>query len=188
MDGKQILIYFWEECKNWSKGRVPYFRFVLWLYFVYVFVRHIVSPDYSSIFSGINLGIHELGHIVLIFMPTLIMVLGGTIFQICAPIASIFVFLKQRDYFAITVSLGWLSTSLFDVARYCKDAQTMSLPLVSPFGGEEIIHDWNYILTKLHILNFSPYLSAIIWLSGSLSMLVALLFGGAILLVMFQKR
>lgn len=185
---KEKFAVFCEEAEDWAKGKSPYLRALLWFFFLYIFLRHIFSLEYHSIFWGINLGIHELGHIILSFMPTLIMVLGGTIFQLAAPIASIFMFLSQRDYFALTFSFGWLSTSLFEVAIYAGDAQKQMLPLVSPFGGEDIIHDWNYILGKLGLLSLTPLVSAIFWLLAIFSMLISLSWGGWLLFLMFKKK
>lgn len=175
-----------SEGREWAAGKFPYFRSLLWLFFVYVFVRHLSDPDYGNLFSGINLGIHELGHVVLSFMPMFIMVAAGTLFQLATPAASVFVFLKQRDFFALSASFGWLSTSLFEVSRYAGDAEKMELPLVSPFGGGDIIHDWNYILSKLGILGAAPAVSAFCWLLAFLSMAVALLWGGYLLIIMFR--
>ncbi len=175
-----------SESEEWAEGKFPYFRTLLLLYFLYVFVRHLSDKDYGSIFSGINLGIHELGHVVLSFMPMFITVAAGTLFQLAAPAASILVFLKQRDFFALSVSLGWLSTSLFSVSRYAGDAREMELPLVSPFGGEEIIHDWNYMLSKVGLLGAAPAVSALFWILAFLSMALALLWGGYLLIIMFR--
>lgn len=185
---KEKFAVFCEEAEDWGKGKSPYLRALLWFFFLYIFLRHIFNRDYHSIFAGINLGIHELGHIILSFTPNLVMVLGGTIFQLAVPIASIFVFLRQRDYFALTFSFGWLSTSLFEVALYAGDAQKQLLPLVSPFGGEDIIHDWNYILGKLGILTLTPFVSAIFLLLAAFSMLISLIWGGWLILMMFQIR
>jgi len=175
-----------SEGREWAAGKLPYFRSLLWLFFLYVFVRHLSDPDYGSLFSGINLGIHELGHVVLSFMPMFVMVAAGTLFQLAAPVASVFVFLRQRDFFALSASFGWLSTSLFGVSRYAGDAESMALPLVSPFGGGDITHDWNYMLSKLGILGAAPAASAFFWLLAFLSMAIALLWGGYLLVIMFR--
>lgn len=159
---------------------------MLWIFFLYIFIRHLADPGYGSIFSGINLGIHELGHVVLSFMPMFITIAAGTIFQLLAPIASVFIFLRQNDYFAVSVSFGWLSTSFFGVAKYAGDAEKMLLPLVSPFGGEDIIHDWNYMLSKLGMLSLAPAVSGLFWLAAFICMAAALLWGGYLLLIMFK--
>lgn len=182
----ELLKSFIAGGKEWAEGRMPYFRALIWLFFLYVFFRHVSSSSYSGIFSGINLGIHELGHVIFAFMPFFITVAAGTLFHLAAPIASIFVFLKQSDYFALTVSFGWLSTSLFEVARYSGDAERMLLPLVSPFGGEDITHDWNYMLSKLGMLSLAPAVSGFFWLLAAASMVLALLWGGYLLLIMFR--
>lgn len=182
----EILKSFMSEGGEWAEGKMPYLRAPVWLFFLYVFIRHVSSSHYSSLFSGITLGIHELGHVILTPFGTFMMIMGGTIFQIAAPVASFFVFLRQNDYFAVSVSFGWLSTSLFEAARYSGDAERMLLPLVSPFGGEDIIHDWNYMLSKLGMLGLAPAVSGFFWLLAVASMLLALFWGGYLLLIMFR--
>lgn len=105
-------------------------------------------------------------------------VLGGSLFQCLVPLFSTLMFLKQRDYFAITVCFAWLSTNFFDVAIYAADARLLQLPLVSPFKGEETIHDWNFILDKLDILHLDYVFAGGLRLAGLLSMLVFLGAGG----------
>jgi len=140
---------------------------------------------YSSIFKGINLGIHEIGHIVFSVFGHFIMMAGGTILQCLAPVISIFLFYRQRDFFAIAICFGWLATNLFDVATYVADARAMALPLVSPFGVEAA-HDWHYLLGELGILKLDRFLGGLIRIIGSLNMLICLIFGGWLLLIMFK--
>jgi hypothetical protein len=182
----EFLQTFKDEGEDWAKDRMPYFRAVLWLFFLYVFIRHVADSDYGSIFSGINLGIHELGHVILSPFGQFIMVCGGTLFQLAAPIASFFIFLKQSDYFALSVSLAWLSTSFFGVAKYSGDAEKMLLPLVSPFGGDDIVHDWNYLLETTGLLGLTPVISGFFWLMAFFCMAIALIWGGFLLKIMFR--
>jgi hypothetical protein len=95
--------------------------------------------------------------------------------------------LKQRDYFALTVSFAWLSTVFLDVSRYSADAKKQLLPLVSPFGRESIIHDWNYILSSLGILDIAPFVGFFFLLLSFLSGLFAIIWGGWILKLMFNR-
>jgi len=44
----------------------------------------------------------------------------------------------------------WVAGSLFDIQIYIKDAIKMELPLL---GDGSTIHDWNYILSRMNMLN-----------------------------------
>ncbi|MFT7664989.1 MAG: hypothetical protein ACI87A_003223 [Planctomycetota bacterium] len=52
-----------SEMESWCAGRLWWARIPLLAYFAYVLYMHAVSTEpYRSMFDGINLGIHELGH------------------------------------------------------------------------------------------------------------------------------
>jgi len=114
------------------------------------------------------------------------MVAGGSILQCLVPIISIFIFYRQRDFFAISISFGWLSTNLFYIATYIADSRSMSLPLVSPFGCEPL-HDWNYILGKMGMLNYDTALASFIRLMAIVSMLICLVYGGWLVWLMLKS-
>lgn len=109
---------------------------------------------------------------------------GGTILQCLMPFIGVVNFYRQRDFFAITLCFGWLSTNLFDVARYVADARSMELPLVMLFGNENVIHDWNYLLGKLGILQFDTGIAFFIKILAVLSMLACLFCGGRLIWLM----
>jgi len=165
----------WCQEKRWWGWRLPFL-----LFFAYILVRHLASPDYQSIFKGLNLGIHELGHFVFGFLGEFMGVAGGTLLQCLVPIGSMAMFLRQRDFFAIAVCFGWLSTNLFDVATYAGDARAMELPLVSP-GVGDVIHDWNYLLGQTGLLKADQTIAFLFRAGGVLTMLVCLIAGGWLL-------
>jgi hypothetical protein len=142
------------EIEDWCRGRLWWPRLLLLLFFLHVTVMHLKEPMYSDLFKGLNLGIHEMGHVVFAPLGEFMGICGGSLFQCLVPLASTFMFFRQRDYFGIAICFGWLSTNLFDVAVYAGDARALALPLVTPFkGGDETIHDWNYILDKLDLMH-----------------------------------
>ena len=81
-----------------------------------------------------------------------------------------------------------MGTNLFSVAGYMGDARKMELPLVTPFRGEEIIHDWNYLLGKLGLLNSDIVLGGFVRVLAILNMMIGLAFGAWLLLKMFKKK
>ena len=135
-----------NDAREWCNGRIWVVRVPLWLYLIYAGVHQFRDPiGYCSLFGGINLGIHEGGHLLFRFFGEFICVAGGTIAQLSAPLITAGIFFWQRDYFGICVALGWLSTNLIGVGVYMADAQDMLLPLVTVGGGSEnavVGHDW----------------------------------------------
>lgn len=173
--------------EEWCVGRVWWGRAVLLIFFGYVGVCHYMDPTYESIFKGLNLGLHELGHMVFAPFGEFMGIAGGSLFQCLVPLIGMTMFRLQRDYFGIAVAFGWLSTNLFDVATYAEDARSMELPLVSPFGGGgEIIHDWNWLLMATNALQYDHAIAQLLRLSGVTCMLICVLFGAWLCWEMFR--
>ncbi len=188
-----MLAQFFEDARQWAQGKSPVLRVVLWGYLVFLLVKYAGDVDYQSIFKPLNLGIHELGHILLIPLAMMgsvgefVEILGGSLAQTAAPIVGIGMFLRQRDYFGVAVGLGWLATNLFEVATYVADARTMALTLVSPFGADAV-HDWNYILGRLGMLKADIALATALRILAFGALLAGIAFGTWLLIVMFRGR
>ncbi|MEO0650738.1 MAG: zinc ribbon domain-containing protein [Planctomycetota bacterium] len=169
------------EVRAWCRqaGWLP--RLPLWLAVAYLTVRHLADAQYTSVFGAINFGIHELGHVVFAPFGQFLEAAGGTLLQLAAPTAAAVVFLRQRDWFAVTVALAWLGTNGFGIAVYVADARAQALPLLG-LGAGEPIHDWNYLLGRLGLLRSDQALAALCRAAGAASMLAAVV-GGAWMLV-----
>jgi hypothetical protein len=170
-----------NQAQEWCQGRNGYVRIPLWIFFAVIFFKQLSSSEYASILQPLNLGVHECGHLIFSWAGQFLSVLGGTFMEAAAPFAGIWNFYRQRDYFALTLCFGWLSTVLFDVARYVGDARAMQIPLVSPFGVDTVIHDWNYLLTNMGILAWDKSISSIILGFAVIAMLLCLWASGWIL-------
>lgn len=177
-----------EEAKEWTRGRYWHWRLILWGYMVYIFLYSLINPMYQSWFKPLNLGIHELGHVIFSPFGQFIMITGGTFLQCLIPLISFLMFYRQRDYFAISISFCWLATNFFDVAIYIADARKMELPMISPFRGDNIIHDWNYLLTQLGLLQMNIGIAFLIKMLAVFSMLTGLILGGWLLFRMKKKK
>ncbi len=181
---------FWQrsaaEAEEWSQGRSWLARLPLLVFFGYLFFRHLTDPDYCSILQSLNLGVHELGHLLFAFFGQFLYMLGGTFWEIAAPFIGMWNFYRQRDLFAVALCFGWLSTVLFDVGRYAADARAMVIPLVSPFGGGEegVRHDWHYLLGQLGVLPFDQFIGGIFRAGAVVSMAACLAGGGWLLWLM----
>jgi len=179
------------DVRDWCRGRSWFVRVPVWLYLAYVGVEQFREPEtYSSLFAAINLGVHEGGHILFRPLGDFLHIAGGTIAQLSAPVISMFILAKQRDYFGITFCFGWLSTNLIGVGIYMADARDMALPLVTAEGAGSgnafIIHDWNYLFGRLGLLDDDTAIGLFTRGLGSAAMIVALLGGAWIMWEMFR--
>lgn len=143
---------------DWCRQRsgIPRVLPLLWLGAILVYLWQDPPQrglfDWPNLFSGINLGIHELGHVVFAPLGMFLGILGGSLVQCLAPVAGMVSLYRQSDYFGLTICGGWLATNLFGVGTYMADAQARLLPLVSPFSGHPL-HDWNYLFGRLDWLD-----------------------------------
>ncbi|MFA6216550.1 MAG: hypothetical protein WDL87_02745 [Candidatus Omnitrophota bacterium] len=177
-----------QEAFEWCKGRSWLIRLPLLVWFAYCLARYLMNPLYHSVFDLLNLGIHELGHMIFAFLGEFIGVWGGTLAQCLVPVFAVFNFYRQKDFFAISLSFGWLAINLFGVATYLGDARAMDLPLVSPFGSDNpIIHDWNYLLTRLGVLRFDAVFAGGLRIIAVMVMLVCLGSGAWLLWQMYNN-
>jgi hypothetical protein len=150
--------------------------------------------EYRSIFDGINLGIHELGHFLFQPLGRFMNVAGGTIAQCLAPLLASLVFFRQRDYFGISVCFCWLATNLWEIAIYLGDARTLKLPLVAPGvglmppGDGAGMHDWNYLLGITGLLRWDTAIAWSLRLVSTGCMAAGLGLGGWLLFQMAVRK
>ena len=149
---RDLATSFLDDAREWAHDRMWIPRALLLLILVYIEVLKIRDPTRWTIFYGITLGFHEMGHLAFGWAPQFIAVLMGSVFQIAVPIAVIVVFYRQPDYFGMSVGGFWLSYSLYELSAYVGDARSQDLPLVGFATQEDLEHDWHYLLGKLHML------------------------------------
>lgn len=73
----------------------------------------------------------------------------------------------------------WAGQNLLNVSVYASDAVAMQLPLL---GGDSVIHDWNYILGTLHMLQYTSVVGTTIYVFGIITMVI-----GGVLAVYFSQ-
>lgn len=99
--------------------------------------------------NNVNLIFHEAGHVLTIFFGHFIYVLGGTIGELAIPSIVTVYFLLKRKLYSAGFGLWWLSTALWSVSVYARDARAQQLPLIT---GNTDHHDWTYLLGELGLL------------------------------------
>ncbi len=136
----------------------------------------------NSFLHLVNLPFHEAGHILFRPFGAFITSLGGTLGQLLMPLICLVVLLfKTCDPFGASVALWWLGENFLDIAPYINDARAGQLPLLggnfghsAPYG----FHDWQYLLTESGLLYYDHVLAKVAFATGSVIMLLALLWCG----------
>lgn len=124
-----------------------------------------------GILDGANLIFHEAGHILFLFFGEFLQALGGSLTQVAIPALCTAYFLLHHQPSAAAATLFWTGESITHVAVYVADARLMRLPLL---GGDEAIHDWNYLLGRLNLVNHSEILGRLAFGVGLMIILAAL--------------
>jgi hypothetical protein len=127
--------------------------------------------DVLGFIHGIDLVFHEAGHVIFGFFGEFLAVLGGSVTQVLMPVIATAAFLRTRQWSSAAVTLFWTGQALTDVAIYAADGRAQAMPLLA----EGLIHDWNYILGRLGLLQSAETIGRAIFGLGALTMLAALL-------------
>lgn len=141
-------------------------------------LRHLADRDFRGIYAGLNLALHEAGHLVFgWFGSEWLAAAGGTLFHLLCIGAVGVAFWRQRDVFAVAVAVWWSGTLFLEAAPYAADARAQVLPLVT-VGDGPVGHDWFMILEPLGLLAADGIVGETFRLLG-LGLLVAGVAGGA---------
>jgi hypothetical protein len=103
--------------------------------------------------SNVDLGIHELGHMLTQWAPELLLQLAGSILQVAVPLCLGAYFWWRHDRLAVVLMAAWAAESLNNVSVYIYDATRMALPLLGDVDGSGAGHDWRNILTRLGLMD-----------------------------------
>jgi hypothetical protein len=130
-------------------------------------------PSRYSLLDHVDLAIHEAGHVVFAPFGEFMGIAGGSLLQVVVPLAFVAHFAMRDDRFSAAVVLLWVAQSLFNLATYVGDARARLLPLV---GGPDVIHDWEWILLRLRLLDQDRVLAGLVrslaaltWLSATVA-------------------
>jgi hypothetical protein len=131
--------------------------YVAWLAFGYTY--HFID--------GVNLLIHEAGHVVFSPFGQTMAVAGGTLLQLAFPLAFVAYFFTRGQRFEAAICAVWASESLMYTARYLGDAEARVLPLI---GGH--LHDWTYLLGLVGLVGQAEAIGTGVHVAASLAAIV----------------
>ncbi len=108
----------------------------------FAFVRGVRVP----MLGLVDLGFHELGHMITYVFPDIATAVMGSVAQVLMPFGfAVYFLVFRRDLLATGLCLAWAGTSAQDVSVYIADAPFERLQLI---GGE---HDWAFALGPDHL-------------------------------------
>ena len=156
-----------------EKGtRIAYPRLVFTLVLALYAVPLIRHPETGGFLDGIDLAIHETGHLVFAAFGEVIQFAGGTLFQLIVPAVFLGYFWRRGDRHAASVALWWVAQNLWNISVYVRDARVQELPLVG--GGE---HDWAFLLGHFGLLAHDQGIGRGVHALGTLLYVVAIASG-----------
>lgn len=98
-----------------------------------------------------DLVIHEAGHFFFRIFGQFIYTLGGTLMQILLPSLITWHFWRNKYRTGTQIGLLWLGQNIINISVYAADARAQALPLL---GGDNVYHDWTYILGALNLMQY----------------------------------
>jgi hypothetical protein len=128
------------------------------------------DPYQWHLIDGVNLVIHEAGHPIFSLFGEFMMIAGGSLFQVIMPALFVGYFWYNGKYYSAALVLFWVGESILNVSVYAGDSLALQLPLL---GGQDSIHDWNYLLSSLNLLPATAKVAGAIRLLGTIVIVLA---------------
>lgn len=128
------------------------------------------DPYQWHLIDGVNLVIHEAGHLIFRPLGEFMMIAGGSLFQVIMPALFVGYFAYHSKFYSAALVLFWVGESILNVSVYAGDSLALQLPLL---GGEDSMHDWNYMLTSLNLLQATAKIAGVIRLLGTIVIVLA---------------
>lgn len=91
------------------------------------------DPGRGSVLAGVDLAIHETGHLVFGPFGEFVGFAGGTLLQLIMPITFVVYFARRGDQHAASVTLWWVGQNCGHIAIYAADDTSSSSS--PPVGG-----------------------------------------------------
>jgi hypothetical protein len=182
----------------WASKRFWWWRLPIFLWFVYVLVLNMRDSSFAmrrlrDPLTALDLGIHELGHVLFQPFGQFMAIAGGSIFQLLFPLLWLVGFLQKKWYFAASMCWCWLGMNFFDVATYAADARVRLLPLATGLAGlyeqgsdetYDRAHDWYQMLSRLGKLDMDLAIARGLRIAGITCFIIGIVTGALLLMQM----
>ena len=129
------------------------------------------AVEMPHLVDNVFMQIHGAGHALFRVFGLTAAVAGGTFLQLFVPFALGCYFIWRRKPLGVALCMFFFFEQFLPVARYMADAQVQQLPWISIGRYDSVIHDWNYLFTKLGILSYDVVIANVVRLIGYLGMI-----------------
>jgi hypothetical protein len=155
---------------------VPRVALVAWLLFFSLFLYQLArGTGLLLLMDGVFVPIHEGGHLLFRFFGQFVMVAGGTFLQLFVPVALATYFFFQRQTQGVAFCMFFFFEQFLPIATYMADARAQDLPLLTVGDAEYVIHDWNYLFSRLGVLDHDIQIAGAVRFIGWLGMIGVML-------------
>ncbi len=185
---------FKASLETYVQGKTWYWYVPFWLFGLYLFIRLFsfrlgeAAPSFFiSVAQSFDFVLHEMAHLLTAFLPSILTAAAGSASELLLGTALIITAFVVRSYFASLFCFLWFMLATQATADYMADARTQDLPLVS-FGGGDPIHDWNYVFSKLGLLEQDTLIAGVVRGIGVLAAVCGLLFSGWLIIRIFRAK
>jgi hypothetical protein len=151
------------QVNEYVKDKTWFWYLPVWLLGWYVFISLLsFEPDKQLSFiiaipQSFDFFLHEMAHIVTGFLPSILTASAGSLSELLLGGLLVCFAFKTRGYFSVMICCLWFMLASQSAGVYMADARAQRLALVSLggalSGSDTVIHDWNYVFGKLHILS-----------------------------------
>lgn len=148
-------------------GAVPRVALAAWLLFFALFLYQASRGEGVLLMMDlVFIPVHEGGHLLFRIFGMTISVAGGTFLQFFAPAALALWFVFHRQIQGTAFCTFFFFEQCLPTARYMADARAQELPLLTVGDADYVIHDWNYLFTKLGVLDHDIQIAGFVRMIG----------------------
>jgi hypothetical protein len=151
---------------------MPRVALMAWvIFYVFVMIELVNHGSFPGLMDGVFVPIHEGGHLIFRVFGEFLCVAGGTFMQLCVPFALACSFAWRREAQGVAFCLFFMFEQFFPIATYMADARRLDLPLLTVGDAEYVIHDWEYLFGRFHVLQYDTTIASAMRTMGWLGML-----------------
>jgi hypothetical protein len=151
---------------------VPRLALAAWLVFFGLFLYQLGRGEGFLLFlDDVFVPIHEGGHLLFHYFGTTMGIAGGTFLQLFVPFVLALSFVVQREAQGVAFCAFLFFEQFLPIARYMADARAQVLPLLTVGDSEFVIHDWNYLFSKMGVLQYDTVIANCVRLAGWIGMI-----------------
>jgi hypothetical protein len=159
--------------ENWE----PVSRSAMWgwlAFFLLLIGNAAMKGHLLGLFDNVFVPIHEGGHLLFRFFGEWIAVAGGTFLQLFVPFALAIHFVFRRQIPGVAFCAFFFFEQFIPIGIYMADARAQELPLLKVGDSEDVIHDWFYLFSSVHLLDHDVQIGAAVRILGWIGTLATL--------------